>query len=92
MKKYLNDKYKYFIHELFLTQALKLLHMFKNDYQALIDATVKITDRKIDPPVDFRMIDKYLYGGGDETPRLHNSRNKKGGLGEARSAIINHNI
>ncbi|TNV73947.1 hypothetical protein FGO68_gene5103 [Halteria grandinella] len=70
VKRYKNDKFKYFTHELYCVQAKKLLTLFDNDYQAMIDATVRVSYRKGAPPVDFSWMDKYLYQlGGDGTPR-----------------------
>ena len=61
VKRYKNDKFKYFTHELYCVQAKKLLGMFDNDYQQLIDQCVRVSYKKGQPPVDFSWMDRYLY-------------------------------
>lgn len=58
----MNDKFKYYVHEMFWLQAKKILMAFDGDYKNLVDATIKINTAKGKPPVDFHLLDKYLYG------------------------------
>ncbi len=76
VKKFKNDKFKYHIHTMYCIQAKRLLACFDNDYQLMIDNTIKINTKKgLYPPVDFSMMDKYLYSLVDHqvTPRLVHS-------------------
>ena len=61
VKRYKNEKFTYYIHEMYTLQAKKLLGMFDNDYQAMVDACLRINTKKGLPPVDFSLIDRYLY-------------------------------
>ena len=61
VKKYTNDKYKYFVKEMYATQGHKLLGLFENDFNRLIEQTIKVTSRRGLPPVDFSLLDKLLY-------------------------------
>jgi hypothetical protein len=71
VKRYKNDKYTYYAHELYCVQARRLLSKFGNDYQQLIDATVCINFRKGMPPVDFSLMDKYLRQITSDDRRSH---------------------
>ena len=62
MKKYKNDKFRLFVHEIFWVQAQKLLQMFDHDYQALVDECIKVNPHGIKPGVEFH-VEKMLYSG-----------------------------
>ena len=70
VKKYTNDKYKFHIKELYATQGHKLLSIFDNDFNALIDRSIKVSSRKGVPPVDFSLLDKLLYTQPPQEPPL----------------------
>jgi len=50
------------MHELFWVQAQRLLALFDQDYQAMLDECVKINPHGVKPGVEFHF-EKILYSG-----------------------------
>jgi hypothetical protein len=62
VKKYKNDKFRVYIHQIFLVQGQKLLQLFDNDFQALVDECIKINPHGVKPGVEFH-VEKVLFSG-----------------------------